>query len=542
MQRPARAVRALLAAGVLAAALPAARAAGAAGADGPRVFDVTIRSFDGTPIAMTVFQPRRVPGQPAPLILHSHGWGGSRFHSPEEAAADPLGRALVQAWQQGYYAISFDQRGFGESGGQARVMDPDYEVRDARAVLDWAEAALPGLARRRGDPVVGTLGASYGGGFQLLLAAPDSRVDALVPAVTWYDLVYSLTPHDVVKSAWGTLLTAGGIAGSRGRLDPFIYRAFLEGVLFNRISRELQDVFHAHSLAYFCERGAIRRPVDALLVQGMRDTLFNLNEAYANARCLREAGGDVRLLTIQGGHILPVLQAPAGGLRCGPVGQDPAALVLAWFEEKLRGRRGAARGIPALCLSLDDATARTFPAVEALPVGGQAFPVPPTLLVPAAGTAGAARPPVAAAAATLRPYLDPATATGDGLLAALAGPAFVELLGVDAPTDPVGIPTAQLVVEGLLEETNPVVFVGLGVRRADGDAVEPVDEQVLPLRGFGRHRVDLVGVGTRLAPGDRLGLLLYAVREQFLLNGSRTPLVGVSVRGQVALPLRPAVG
>lgn len=49
--------------------------------------------------------------------------------------------------------------------------------------------------------------------------------------------------------------------------------------------------------------------VDVLLTQGMRDTLFNFNEAWRNFECLKASGGDVRLLTHQTGHILPA-EAP----------------------------------------------------------------------------------------------------------------------------------------------------------------------------------------------------------------------------------------
>ena len=91
----------------------------------------------------------------------------------------------TQGTGNGYFVATFDQRGFGESGGRANVQDPQIEGRDIKTLLDWAEGALtPHLAYLRGDPLVGGIGLSYGGGFQLIGAAVDPRFDALVPMIT----------------------------------------------------------------------------------------------------------------------------------------------------------------------------------------------------------------------------------------------------------------------------------------------------------------------------------------------------------------------
>ena len=78
------------------------------------------------------------------------------------------------------------------------------------------------------------------------------------------------------------------------------------------------DYLYYHSNQYFCsdrrvatnggpgtapEHPPRRGPrVNAVLFQGMRDTLFNFSEGYANYLCLRREGGDVRLLSYQSGH------------------------------------------------------------------------------------------------------------------------------------------------------------------------------------------------------------------------------------------------
>ncbi|WP_234508710.1 MULTISPECIES: alpha/beta hydrolase [Thermus] len=493
---------------------------------------VTIPSFDGTPIALTVFQPALAPGETAPLILHGHGLGGHRIRGPEDTSTEnpAISDALFAAWRLGYYVISFDQRGFGDSGGTVRVMDPEYEVRDVRAILDWAEANLPRFNGR-----VGTFGASYGGGFQLMTRVQDPRIRAMIPLVTWYDLPYSLFPNRVPKTAWNTLLLAAGALGSGGRMDPYIYQTYVESLLRGAPSSRAEAFFHYHSPSYFYERGLPLDPVDVLLVQGMRDTLFNLNEAYWNAMALLPKGGDVRLLTLQGGHVLPYLQDSTAFLPFGG-GVDLVKVALAWFEEKLRGKRGAADFVPRLSVSLNNQEAVTFGRVEDLPVGGVGFDVPPTLLVPLKGISGTIEALLRVLRQPLAPYLP---GGGDlplveGLVDALLGPVFVPLKAVTEPTVLAGIPRFRLYVEGALELVNPVIFVGLGVKKLDG-SIQVVDEQVLPLKGFGKHEGMLVGVGEALSPGETLGLVLLGTSEQYLLHGSRLPFLA-QVSGSVAVP------
>ena len=250
--------------------------------------------------------------------------------------------------RQGFVVISIDQRGFGESTGTVRVMDPEFEGEDLIQILDWAEANLDYL-RYRDEPelpddlnpnlVAGAIGGSYGGGYQILIHGQDPRrrLDALVPDITWYDLRYSLNPGNVIKTGWDLVLVAGGEAGSTGQgnggLDPIIRETLARGATLNRFPEAGLDFIYYHSPAYRCTGEPVFvaedpdllnyqidppaydvaptpfAEVDVLLTQGMRDTLFNFNEAWRNFECLKASGGDVRLLTHQTGHILPA-EAP----------------------------------------------------------------------------------------------------------------------------------------------------------------------------------------------------------------------------------------
>src|SRR3546814_14276410 len=77
------------------------------------------------------------------MVLHSHGWGGSRETTASGAVAPYLAA--------GYGVLSFDQRGFGEStDDKANIMDPAKEGRDVVAVVDYV-AELDWVSRDSQD-------------------------------------------------------------------------------------------------------------------------------------------------------------------------------------------------------------------------------------------------------------------------------------------------------------------------------------------------------------------------------------------------------
>ncbi|MPZ70958.1 MAG: peptidase S15, partial [Actinobacteria bacterium] len=72
---------------------------------------VVVSDADGTEIAITVFRPATASkSSPAPVILHSHGWGGSRTAA--------IGGEIEAFLNAGFGVVSIDQRGHGASGGQ----------------------------------------------------------------------------------------------------------------------------------------------------------------------------------------------------------------------------------------------------------------------------------------------------------------------------------------------------------------------------------------------------------------------------------------
>ncbi len=69
---------------------------------------------------------------------------------------------------------------------------------------------------------MGMVGASYGGGIQLVTASIDCRVDAITPTIAWNSLATSLFKAETVKSGWADLLAKGAMGHE---LNPHITSA-----------------------------------------------------------------------------------------------------------------------------------------------------------------------------------------------------------------------------------------------------------------------------------------------------------------------------
>src|SRR4051812_27185802 len=161
---------ALLSSAAVAAALLAVPAVNATAAAAPTVTNACITSVPDkdstTPqkICYTLFQPAGADAKHrVPLIFHSHGWGGSRT---KDAAS------FSKFLDNGYGVLSFDQRGFGEDGGKARIENIDYEGKDVEALVDLVSKLDWVQQDAKGDPRLGAIGGAYGGGCPVVRAVP----------------------------------------------------------------------------------------------------------------------------------------------------------------------------------------------------------------------------------------------------------------------------------------------------------------------------------------------------------------------------------
>jgi ABC-2 type transport system ATP-binding protein len=623
-----------------------------------KVYSVNLESASGHNISFSVFEPAKFDcAKGNPLVLQGHGYGGSK-----EVAPNGTIKRLVDA---GAGIITIDQRGFGQSGGTVRVMDPDFEGQDLLQILDWAENNLDWLryasgkpvGDRKFNPVIGSTGGSYGGGYQLLIhnVDPKQRLDAMTPDITWNDLRYSLNPGGAygikdfkpaegevspvgtVKSGWALLLVAGGEAGAispklqsgdptvlqSGGQDMLIRETLLRGATANRFPSGALEFFRYHSPSYWCDaevageqtflQSSVKaglpqktpQPVDILFTQGFRDTLFNFNDAWHNFQCykgLKDStgkGADVRLLTHQSGHILPLSPAMVPGLAdlaeqgtqnglneiefqkaggpfaCGDLSIGDAQF--AFLVEKLFTEQEAA-AIKAketntafdtlaankgkVCLSLTDDVGQSKATPNAAVwLNEDTFLAKNGPVVKGGQTSSG----IAPVAVDFTPGADPASALLSSVAGILRYPVAPAVLPITLPsgiTTLAGIPTGTLEItppaDGLMNPAcgpiqeaaanspigtvgldlgcDPMLFVGLGVQRAGGWRL--IDDQVRPIRGFGKRYVELNGVAEKIAEGEKLGLLIYGYHPQFLATGSRdliSPVVGL--KGTINLPV-----
>lgn len=436
-------------------------------------------NVDGEAIAFTVHEPSDfVVGATYPLILEGHGYGGNRVTATERPARGDAG-AFGRLLDAGYAVMSFDQRGHGDSGGQIRILEPEREGQDLLQALDWAEANLGWLAYRDNNLLLGAIGGSYGGGYQHLIYAidPKHRLDAIVPEITWHDLRYSLYSGSVFKTFWASALSAVGNSTSGGQ-DPEVNEGLAQGYA-NALQPDKLALLYKNSLRSYCENnnpnGSLTK-IDAMYWQSSGDTLFNMNDAVNNFKCVSAYGGDVRLLVKTGGH--DSLVGGGSGEACGTL--NKAQAIVDWYDEKLKGIGGKASYIPNFCFHLG--------------VGGTDAVVTSSLPTPTQTFADLSTTLVAQDASAQVQSLLLTTIGAGG--AVVAGVPTITL----AVTDPAG-----------LNAGDPIIFVGLA-RRAAGSSSDTLimGNQVAPFRGFGDFTQDLVGATERLAEGDQLRLLVHA--------------------------------
>lgn len=139
---------------------------------------VDISGDGGTTLKANVITPAGADGSRRyPLLVMPTSWGL------------PQVEYLAQAQKlanSGYVVVSYNVRGFWQSGGEIEVAGPP-DIADASRVIDWALANTPADAGH-----IGMAGVSYGAGISLLTAAHDKRVRAVAALSGWADLIGSI--------------------------------------------------------------------------------------------------------------------------------------------------------------------------------------------------------------------------------------------------------------------------------------------------------------------------------------------------------------
>lgn len=286
-----------------------------------------------------------VPGNataatPQPAILMTHGFGLTKLSAEVVSSATFLAR-------HGYVVLTYTSQGFGSSTGCVTLQSRTYDVKDAQQLITTVLETQPFVQQDANGAVVGMVGGSYGGGIQLNLAESDDRIRAIVPGRTWNTLQYSLDPNNwvvpgdpsgfthtlapqgVFKAQWTSLFVASGNGNPVGGVPPTGEPAGTcpQDKLASGDPATVAGVPCPGFYATVCQTYATiaatgdalpegkalladasgateiaKLRVPTLLVQGQRDTLFNLNDAAATYTALQRQGVPVQMIWNWGGH------------------------------------------------------------------------------------------------------------------------------------------------------------------------------------------------------------------------------------------------
>ncbi|GHG87940.1 CocE/NonD family hydrolase [Streptomyces lanatus] len=310
------AVSATLVAGSALGLAPVAQAA----PNSVRFVDIT--GDGGITLKANVITPAGADGtRRYPLLVMPTSWGLPQVEYVAQA------QKLANS---GYIVVSYNVRGFWQSGGEIEVAGPP-DIADASKVIDWALANTPADAKH-----VGMAGVSYGAGISLLTAAHDKRVRAVAALSGWADLIGSIyagrTQH--VQAA-GLLDGASLVTGRQSAELRQIFNDFYA----SNLSKE-QDIINwgkKRSVATYLDQlndsGAA-----VMMANAWGDTIFPPNQ-YADF--YEKLTGPKRLEFRPGDHATAELTGLFG--LPNDVWKDTAR----WFDHYLKGEdNGINRELP----------------------------------------------------------------------------------------------------------------------------------------------------------------------------------------------------
>ena len=260
---------------------------------------------DGAKLACSLVEPDgAAPTAGWPAVMLFHGLGG-RHQDMEPIATQFLAPA-------GYAALECDARGHGTSEGLFGL-DGARDVQDTRELFTWL-TARPEIS----DTQIGALGISLGGGAVWNATTAGVPFKAIVPIITWTNLLTSLAPQGLSKS--GLVQYLAGLVPT-SRWDPQLLAASaglatsadLSGAAALASTRSPQP-----------KLASITTPT--LLIQGRHDFLFDIDQALAAYKSLH---GPKRLYIGDLGH------SPAAN----PTAEQPTYFgeAVKWFDRFLKG-------------------------------------------------------------------------------------------------------------------------------------------------------------------------------------------------------------
>ncbi|MGW3285028.1 CocE/NonD family hydrolase [Streptomyces sp. NPDC001002] len=299
------AVSATLVAGSALGLTPTAQAA-----DAIRFVDIS--GDGGTVLKANVITPTGADGTHRyPLLVLPTSWGL------------PQVEYLAQAQKlanSGYVVVSYNVRGFWQSGGEIDVAGPSDQA-DASKVIDWALANTPSDAQH-----IGMAGVSYGAGISLLAAAKDKRVKAVASLSGWSDLIGSIYSGRTQHVQAAALLDGASLI--TGRQSPEI-RSIFDDFYASDLTRE-QDIINwgkKRSAATYVDQ-LNKNGAAVMMANAWGDTIFPPN-SYADF--YEKLTGPKRLELRPGDHATAELTGLFG------LPNDVWSDTERWFDHYLKG-------------------------------------------------------------------------------------------------------------------------------------------------------------------------------------------------------------
>ena len=299
------AVSATLIAGSALGLAPAAQAA-----DAVRFVDIT--GDGGTVLKANVIMPAGADGAHRyPLLVLPTSWGL------------PQVEYLAQAQKladSGYVVVSYNVRGFWQSGGEIEVAGPP-DIADASKVIDWALANTPADSAH-----IGMAGVSYGAGISLIAAAHDRRIKAVASLSGWADLIDSIYSGRTQHVQAAALLDGASLV--TGRQSPEIRQIF-DNFYASNLSKE-QDMINwgkKRSAATYVDQ-LNKNGAAVMMANAWGDTVFSPNQ-YADF--YEKLTGPKRLEFRPGDHATAELTGLFG------LPNDVWTDTERWFDHYLKG-------------------------------------------------------------------------------------------------------------------------------------------------------------------------------------------------------------
>ncbi|MFF7298368.1 alpha/beta fold hydrolase [Streptomyces sp. NPDC008265] len=233
---------------------------------------------------------RHLGTRPRPVIVMPSPWTGLGW------LAYAVQATLFAA--RGYDVLAYAARGFAGSEGRVDVAGP-LDVADGSRALDH-------LIERSTGPVtrIGFLGDSYGSGIAQLVAAHDTRVDAVVALSTWGDLGEAFYENSTRHVAAVRALLG---AASKARLSPQTQSVFDNVLSGGDVRGTLRWAEVRSPFTHIKELN--RRQVPVFFAHAWHETLFPPNQTL---RMFNELTGPKRIVLSVGDHSGPEMSGILG--------------------------------------------------------------------------------------------------------------------------------------------------------------------------------------------------------------------------------------